>query len=226
MSESARARARRLASQYVSSGDPIGWFEALYQMARGDARQVQWADLAVNPHFAAWTRRRHLIGVGQRALVVGCGLGDDAEHLAGLGFRVVAFDVSPTCIGWCRRRFPASAVYYTAADLFYSPPDWQHAFDFVLEAYTLQVLPADLRPAAVERIVGYVRSGGTLLVVSRGREPGDDPGQMPWPLTRAELDRFVGLGLQEVSFSDFLDLEDPPVRRFVAEFRAKEAGQA
>jgi hypothetical protein len=47
---------------------------------------------------------------------------------------------------------------------------------------------------------------------------------MPWPLTRAELSAFTAAGLEELSFEDFLDLEDPAdpsVRRFRVLYTAK-----
>jgi hypothetical protein len=42
---------------------------------------------------------------------------------------------------------------------------------------------------------------------------------MPWPLTRAELGAIAMPNLTLVSFEDFIDDEDPPVRRFRALFR-------
>jgi len=63
--------------------------------------------------------------------VVGCGLGDDAEALAQQGFQVTAFDISPTAIAWCEKRFPDSQVKYQVADLFALDPAWHHKFDFV-----------------------------------------------------------------------------------------------
>jgi SAM-dependent methyltransferase len=214
-----RGKARQLAHDFLARGDATGWFEALYADASGNEQNVPWADMTVNPGFASWLARKPLQGRGARALVVGCGLGDDAEELARLGFEVVAFDVSATAIAWCRQRFPASAVHYCAADLFTSPAAWAGRFDFVLEAYTLQVLPAALRPRAMTAIAAYLAPEGTLLVIARGREPTDDPGQMPWPLTREELKHFAACGLSEVSFEDYFDYEQPPVRRFRAEFR-------
>lgn len=47
----------------------------------------------------------------------------------------------------------------------------------------------------------------------------ESPGQMPWPLTRAEVEAIATPGLALASFEDFLDAEDPPVRRFRALFR-------
>jgi hypothetical protein len=63
-----------------------------------------------------------------------------------------------------------------------------------------------------------------LLVIARGREPADPEGQMPWPLTRSELSSFTAAGLEELSFEDLLDLEDPAdpaVRRFRVLYKAK-----
>jgi hypothetical protein len=57
------------------------------------------------------------------------------------------------------------------------------------------------------------------LVISGGREAGDDTGQMPWPLTREELRRFRDCGMREMSFEDYFDRETPPVRRFRVEYR-------
>ena len=214
-----RARARELARESLSRGDPVGWFEELYSGANGDERAIQWADMAPNPHLVAWLRRGNRRGEGQRALVVGCGLGDDAEELARLGYAVVAFDVSATAIAWCRRRFPGSSVDYQIADVLALPASWDRAFDLVVESYTLQVLPSEPRRRAIEAIRRCVAPGGVALVIARGRDPEDDPGQMPWPLTRSELGSFAQGGLSEVAFEDYFDGEQPPVRRFRVEYR-------
>ena len=59
-----------------------------------------------------------------------------------------------------------------------------------------------------------VAEGGSLLIIARGREEHDPPGEMPWPLTRRELNHFLEIGLREVSFEDFQDPEEPSTRRF------------
>ena len=213
-----RSRARDLAQAHVEQGDAIGWFEPLYAEAQGNAERVPWADLKPNPNLLDWLDREAIRGEGRSALVVGCGLGDDAELLAARGFRVTAFDVAPTAVAWCRQRFPASSVQYETADLLNPPAQWSAAFDFVFEAYTLQVFkPAEVRHRAASRLAAFPRPGGTLLVICRGREPSDPEGQMPWPLLREELSAFEKCGLKQVSFEDFWDPhETPPVRRFRA----------
>ncbi len=217
----ARAKARQLAAESLERGDPVGWFEPLYAHANGNEAAIHWADMRPNPHLTEWLNRAGAVGAGRRALVVGCGLGDDAEELARRGFTVVAFDVAPTAVEWCRRRFPASIVGYEVGDVLAPPAAWAGAFDLVVEAYTLQVLPPDARRTAMARITRFFAPGGTLLVVARGRDPEDESGAMPWTLTQAELDQFRRHGLTEVRFEDYADPEDPSVRRFRVEYRAQ-----
>ena len=189
-------------AEFYRKDDPLGWFEALYREAETGAAEVPWADLRPNSNLLDfWSRHRQDVG-GKQALVIGCGLGDDADQLATWGFQTTAFDVSPTAIGAARKRFPASPVDYTVADLLTPPKSWRQNFDFVLEVYTLQVLSAALRRKAMGRIAEFLRPYGTLLVIARGRDASDDEGQMPWPLTREELTEFISAGLPEISFED------------------------
>lgn len=214
-----RAKARELAKKHLAAGDALGWFEPLYTSAAGDPRAISWADMRPNPNLLSWLASPQADQLGKRALVVGCGLGDDAEELARRGQQVTAFDVAPTAVDWCRRRFPQSAVAYVVADLLQPPDAWRGAFDFVFEAYTLQVLPPAVRKQAMQNLAACVAPGGALLVIARGREPHEPEGDMPWPLTRAELSSLETAGLKCESFEDYLDAEDPPVRRFRATYR-------
>ena len=81
------------------------------------------------------------------------------------------------------------------------------------------MLPPLERGAAARALRTLVAPGGTLLVIARGREPAEPEGVMPWPLTRGEVEAIAGDGLTFMTFEDFLDDEDPPVRRFRATFR-------
>ena len=214
-----RDRARDLARKHLSEGDALGWFEHLYASASGDAQAIPWAELRPNPNLVSWLDD-HPVSQNLSVLTVGCGLGDDAEELARRGLQVTAFDISPTAVDWCRRRFPTSGVRYAVADLLAPPPVWAGAFDLVVESYTLQVLPAGLLPQAMSSLASFLRSDGELLVICRGRSPEDPAGEMPWPLTRPGLARVAdAAGLREHGFDDYLDAESPPVRRFRAVYR-------
>ncbi len=214
-----RTRARQLAAQFNQSADPSGWFEQLYKEAEQGTTEVPWADRRPNPNLLNFWRAHPRDTAGKRALVVGCGLGDDAEQLAAWGFQTTAFDLSPTAIRGAQNRFPDSPVIFCVADALKTPIDWSAAFDFVLEIYTVQVLLGALREKLIANLAGLVKPGGELLLIARGREESDPRGEMPWPVTRAELRGFTRAGLIEDSFEDFLDPESPEVRRFRALYR-------
>lgn len=211
-----RAFARKLASEALCAGKPLAWFERLYAKALSEGVPIPWADRVPNPSLIELHEKVRHLPFGRRALKVGCGLGDDAEWLAIQGFDVTAFDISPSAIGECHRRFPDSRVHYIEADLFNAPPDWSSAFDVVIESYTLQVLPSELRASAIEKVCDFVSPSGYVLFIARAREESDPLGTMPWPLTRQETDEFIRHGLREVYFEDYVDQEKPPVRRFRA----------
>ncbi len=191
-------------------GDPFrrDWFNAVYALADDDPAAVPWAGLAPHPLLAQWLDGRSLRG--QRALDVGCGLGDNAEGLAAAGASVTAFDLAPDAIDWAKRRFPASPVSYLAADLFEAPTHWRGAFDLVHELYTLQALPASLLPAAALALASFVAPGGALLVIMRARDEGQRIDGPPWPLTHAQIEALAVDGLTLV------DLEDIPASDIMA----------
>lgn len=209
-----RKRARELAAEYLQKGDPTGWFEVLYKEAEQGKSIVPWADRGANSDLVAFWGTNPQATDGKKALVIACGLGDDAEQLAAWGFATAAFDISETAIRTARTRFPQSEVNYRVADLFQPPAEWEQKFDFVFEANTVQALPAEIRSEAIQRIAAFVRPGGRVLAILRGRGLDEPEGELPWPLTREEMNEFVRAGLTEVTFEDYFDNEEPPARRF------------
>ena len=95
-----------------------------------------------------------------------------------------------------------------------SPDSWLGAFDFVLEAYTLQVLPPELRAKALKQISEFISLGSHLMLIARLREESETAGSMPWPLVRREIDILKSQGFVERYAEDYLDGEQPAVRRF------------
>lgn len=210
-----RSKVSQLVTQFLAQNNPTGWFEELYSQAQGDAALIPWAHLTVNPNLADWLGQNKLEGRGKTALVVGCGLGDDAEALSQLGYQVTGFDISPSAISWCQQRFPKTSVNYVVADALKLETAWQNGFDFILESYTLQALPESVRQQIMSNISNYLAPGGMLLIICRGRNLEEDAGvSPPWALTKEELSFLEQLGLQKLSFEDYRDLENPPVRRF------------
>jgi SAM-dependent methyltransferase len=212
-----RAVARELAARAVADGEPLRWFEELYDRAARGETEVPWADLRPNPLLV-----KELPGLnvgGSRTLVVGCGYGDDAALLAAAGASVTAFDIAPAAVARCRERYPELPITWTTGDALEPDAAWRRAFDLVVEIFTLQVLPPVQRKLAGKALGGCVAVGGRLLVLCRGRDVDEPEGAMPWPLTLPEVRALAVDGLELERLDDFLDDEEPPVRRLLAVLR-------
>jgi SAM-dependent methyltransferase len=198
------------------------FFDDLYVAAEAGGDAVPW-DRGGGPQqlLADWAAAHELTGAGRRAVVVGCGLGGDAEFLARLGFATVGFDFSPPGIEAARRLFPGSPVDYAVADLLDLPAAWLGGFDFVLESLTVQSLPRSIRPEVVAAVRSLVARGGSVLVISAQEGIRADTPIGPWPLSRADVESFAGYGFTLVR------LEEPPGPdggpRWRAEFRRMDA---
>jgi SAM-dependent methyltransferase len=214
--DEANIRARRLSHEAIERGEATAWFEPLYRAASGDSEKVPWADLKPNRWLLEWLGGQAVSAKDAAAVVVGCGLGDDAEELSRRGYDVTAFDVSPTAIDWAKGRSPETSVHYRVADLFELPASMQGAFDFVFEAYTIQALPHPVREVAIAAVADLVAPSGELLVVMRGGEPEDHTDGPPWPVTRAELAGYENAGLMVDTFDDFMD---ETIRRWRVHYR-------
>ena len=216
--DDAKQAARRLAETYADRDDPNGWFEEFYARAGGNIENVYWADLEPGPCLMSWLAQ-HPVEGKPRAVVVGCGLGDDAEALVRCGYRVTAFDISPAAVTMCRQRYPDSTVEYVVADLLAMPAGWAHGFDLVYECNTIQALVGDLRGRARDVIADLVAPGGVALVSCRSREPGEKENEFPVPMDRDEIDGFRRAGLIEDHFDAYDDAQTPPVPHFFAVYR-------
>ncbi|HEX2623049.1 MAG TPA: class I SAM-dependent methyltransferase [Phototrophicaceae bacterium] len=207
---------RRSIRESLAKGDATGWFEQIYARADSGEGVIPWARYAPAPELTHWLSTHKPATENKRALVVGCGTGDDAEALAGAGFQVTAFDIAETAIAMCKQRFPKSRVDYQVADLFQLPPTWAQSSDLVLESRTIQALPWQYSDLAMAAIATQVVPGGMLLVFCLGREPEEDRRGIPWALSRDELADFLKYGLVEQQFEEY---SEGSGRRFCVEYR-------
>lgn len=216
--EEIRENAKRIAADYLERGDPMGWFDALYGEASGDNELVPWADLEPNRFFREWAESVGLEGKNRKSLVVGCGLGDEAKYLYDLGFRVTAFDVSEKAIEWAKKIHDDLDIKFSVADLFDPPKDWKKAFDFVVEVYTIQALPINLREKAIDYISSFVGKKGELVVVQRHRANDEEADGLPWALSPNDLSRFEKNGMRQISRNEYFGDEEEPIKRFVVKY--------
>jgi SAM-dependent methyltransferase len=210
-------QSRDLAAAAQAAGDPVGWFEQLYAAAERGEAVVPWDRETPNQFLVEWVQDRQ--PQGRSALVVGCGLGRDAEFIAGLGFDTVAFDVSATAVRQAIARHPDSPVKYVVADLLNPPAEWQAGFDLVVESMTVQALTDPPRGQAISNIADFVGPGGTLIAIALSHNGQTDPDEgPPWSLDRDEIDAFAARGLRPVQVEQIGDPDPGAVRRWRAEF--------
>jgi Thiopurine S-methyltransferase (TPMT) len=213
MVQSWNQRADELSAAAAAQGRPTSWFETLY--AEGDAGVVSmpWDREEPHPLLREWIEApgRHR---GGTAVVVGCGLGADAEYLAGQGFVTSAFDLSETALRVARSRHPDSTVDYCRADLLALPEAWSDGFDLVVEIFTLQAMPDPPRTDAARGVRSLVASGGTLLAV-QFRYDGSEPADVgpPFPQTEEAMRALATDGL------DLVELEALDGPRWRGEYR-------
>jgi len=168
------------------------WFDDLYKKHKSTQENIPWARQAVNPLLQSYLdEEKNHKGT---ALVIGCGLGDDAMALELAGYKVTAIDVSQTALDLAKERFVGSSIKFIKQDIF----EYTQTFDFVFEAFTIQSLPVEFREQMIDSIAKRVTKGGKLLVVAHKREElFEGP---PWPLTKGEIDLFKKVGLKELSY--------------------------
>lgn len=182
--------ADELGTAAVADGEPTRWYDELWAAgARGDV-PLPWDRTTPHPFLADLTDELGR-GDGRRAVVVGCGLGGDSEHLAALGWETTAFDISAAAVDAVRNRYPSSPVTYQVGNLL-EPADLG-TYDLVVEIYTVQALHPSLRDQAGAGVRALVAPGGRALVVQAPRAD-DEPytREPPWTLTRAEMEAVAG----------------------------------
>jgi len=175
------------------------FFESVYENANhDDLSSIPWATLAPNVYL-----EKHLSTEGvvtdKKALVIGCGLGDDALMLEKYGYEVEALDISVSAIAIAKKRHPQSKVDFHVGNIYDMPESSVGKYDFVYEGLTIQSLPPADRKKLVGIIASLVAKDGELLVYAHGQDDADNYGGPPWPLYEDEFVLFEKEGLEKVS---------------------------
>lgn len=172
------------------------FFEDMYKKNENNHENIPWARQDVNPLLQTYLDKyeEHK----GKALVIGCGLGDDAYALDNAGYDVVAIDISQTALDLAQKRFSDSDVLFEKQDIFDMPDKYHENFDFVFEALTIQSLPRKFREKMVHAVANTVVKNGKILVVAH-QYNGNNDGP-PWPLTEEEISLFKKHNMKELSF--------------------------
>lgn len=191
----------------------LDWFEELYASANGDDYWIPWSNGMPHHFLVEWIKKSKVRG---RALVVGCGLGEDALYLSQQGWDVTAFDISASAVNWAREKYLSENIDWQVADLLSLPERWNGSFDLVVEVHILQAIPESLRIIAARNMSPLLAPSGHLVCIGRLNEKEEEFDGPPWPLSHDFIDS-IGRNLKKIDFNkgNFSN-DDPDVIRYRA----------
>ncbi len=142
------------------------WFDAAYEGT------PPWDIGRPQPEFVRLAEAEEIVG---SVLDVGCGTGEHAIYLAGLGHEVLGVDGAPRAIEKARikareRGSAATFMVADALDLFRVG----RKFDTVIDSGLFHVFSDDERPRFVASLLRVVRPGGRYIMMCFSEnQPGD-----------------------------------------------------
>jgi SAM-dependent methyltransferase len=192
---------RNLSDAAQERGSPLDWFEDLYEFAEKDRSYIPWSKGEPHPFLVDWMNNHPSEKVGS-ALVVGCGLGEDAVYLAKRGWNVTAFDLSASAVEWAKEMYPNPSITWEVGDLLTPDQTWLGRFDLVLEVHILQAIPEAFRIPASQNLAPFVGQGGKLICIGRMSNPSNDidVDGPPWPLRQSFIES-IGNQLNSIDMS-------------------------
>ena len=190
----AREKMLEIFNSSLESDDPLSWFEDLYKQSDEQRNLIPWDWREPHPYLVEWVKSTNYRG---KALVVGCGLGEDAAFLSKMGWEVTAFDISNSAIDWAKNLHTGVPVEWLVEDLLKLPISWTASYDLVLEVHIIQAIPREIGEIASERLAPLVSEGGYLVCIGKLKETRDEGPGPPWPLSLDFIER-IGEGLEKV----------------------------
>ncbi|WP_435974751.1 class I SAM-dependent methyltransferase [Streptomyces sp. Qhu_M48] len=112
---------------------------------------------------------RGLLPAGGRVLDLGCGPGRNALHLASLGYRVDAVDLSPTAIRWAEERAReagAAGIRFVRGDAFAADTALDGPYDLVHDSGCFHHLPPHRRVSYLALLDRVLAPGGHLSLTA------------------------------------------------------------
>ena len=211
-----RERILEMAKEAESNGNPLTWFEDLYSSSEGNEEMIPWSNGEPNHLLVEWLDGEPPQG---RALVVGCGLGEDAAYLSELGWKVTAFDISPTAVKWASETYANLDIEWRVEDLLKLPTEWKRKWDLVVEVHILQAIPEEVRVMAAPVLPSLLAPGGRLVSIGRVGNSGVKTTGPPWPLSR-EFISSIGGDLENTSLALPIELVNgEEIHRYISSWK-------
>ena len=130
------------------------------------AQGLEWFCGALTPIVEKALQR---CGIPPRApmLEIGCGEGHDAAFLLERGCNLLATDVSPAAVSFCKEKYPEWAAHFRVLDALADPLDAR--YDFIYAVAVLHMLvPDEDRRRLLAFIREHLTENGFGLVVTMG----------------------------------------------------------
>lgn len=180
------------------------WFDAAYEGT------PPWDIGRPQPEFVRLAQAGEIVG---SVLDVGCGTGEHAIYLAGLGHEVLGVDGAPRAIEKARlkARERKSTATFTVADAL-ELAGLGRQFDTVIDSGLFHVFSDDERPRFSDSLAQVVRPGGRYIMMCFSeKQPGD---WGPRRVTQAEI---------RTAFREGWNIQEIRPARFVASIGDGEA---
>ena len=196
MMDNIRSKILEIYNKNKDSDDPLYWFEEIYNQADSNREWIPWDWKGPHPFVVEWIERSMNKG---NALVIGCGLGEDAAYLSNKGWNVTAFDISETAVKWASEIHSDLEIEWMVADLFNLPDSWQMKYDLVLEVHILQAIQQSLMTEASKKLAPLVGTNGHLVCIGKLRINDEIVEGPPWPMSKESIEK-TGNELNFVEF--------------------------
>lgn len=139
-------------------------YEDRYSQVHG--KNLRWFSESPSPIVAQVIQKRG-IRKQDSILEIGCGEGRDAVPLLKQGYNLVATDISPAAISFCRKQSPRFAEHYRELDCING--SWEDTYDFIYAISVVHMLVRDCDRQAFYRFVAaHLNPDGCALVTSMG----------------------------------------------------------
>lgn len=130
------------------------------------SENLQWFAESPSP-IVSEMMEQFQIGPDMKILEIGCGEGRDGAHLLHAGYDVLATDISPEAIAYCRKRNPEFAAHFQVLDCI--DGSLEEKFDFIYAVAVIHMLVSDGDRDGFYRFVrDHLKPSGVALICTMG----------------------------------------------------------
>ena len=139
-------------------------YEERYKTAH--AQGISWSSDVSTP-IVSDVLKRYGVSRKQKLLEIGCGEGRDARAVLEQGYDLLATDISPEAICFCREKMPGYADHFCVLDCLSEKPERQYDFIYAVAVIHMLVLDSD-RNGFYRFVRDSLKEDGLALICTMG----------------------------------------------------------